>query len=302
MATEHTWISTGSDDFENTANWDSGEVPGTGALGADTMMFDGDSSNVSPATNLDREAAGDVQFKRIIVRKNYTGSIGASGNPLICGVDSSSVTSDAENRIIHRGTGGFYWKGRDEIKGDINDIVIDSRGGTVSLDGQQVGKSSLRHLAVKQGTVTIDGSLDTIGVIVLNGVGAIVTMAAKDSTEAEPTFIIVNNGTFTNNAAMSASKYAIIFTGTMLQTGIMADASWVFVAEPGVFEYTPASAVGSDNPNIVNFGAIDFSNSNQDLQPEGLVMGRLASVFGHIVGGIAYNPLGANLDLREEYP
>jgi hypothetical protein len=288
-ATTHTWTNGNADgDWNNIANWDTGQVPGAGGPNVDTVIFDGTQTNTGPDTNMDR-SADNVLF-RIVVKDNFTGTIGGSGNPLI-----HSVNTATGGYILHRGSGRFDYK---VDFGELARVVIDGRG-TMTVDCESTAQ--VNGLYIKRGTVTVASTCELPYEVMLDSGGADLTVAAADGAEASPATVIVNGGTFTNNRTVAGTDHITVLAGKLVQTGLIADSATIIIGPHGRVKYTPSGTLGAGhNPKFVVCGLLDTGDSNQDIVPELLVISELGNLQGTSVqpGYSTY----VDLDLREEYP
>ena len=293
-ATVHTWTNGSADgDWNNVANWNTGALPGSGGLGLDTAIFDGNVTQTGPSVNMDR--SGDTVLNRIVIRPNFTGNIGASGNPLIHSVWIVGVSTA---RVIHRGSGAVYFK----VTGNEGtDFVMDGPG-QLHLDSEDAPSfGQIRNTYIKAGTVAVASTGSILQYVVVDGPSAALTVAAKDSTEDDPDWIVVNNGIFTNNRIISAAGRAVVFGGKLDQRGLVADLAVMISGPAGRIVYTPDGTLGAGhNPDFLVAGLLDTRGSNQDIVPARLVIAQLGSMLGTgiQVGSGTY----VDIDLREEYP
>jgi len=290
MATEHRSITTDGD-WNNTASWDSGQVPGAGGIGTDTALFDG-TSQVSMTTNLDRTS--DQNLKRIVTYTEFTGNIGASGNPLKHALASST---DGESRIVHRGTGQFWYEGE---SGDVQDVFVNSRRHLGSYC--MICSGTIRKLVVVRGKVLIESTCNIAQIHTL-GINALVTMEAIDSSETDPSIINISAGVLQNARATTGSDYIYVgLHGFLVQTGRVHDSS--FIVNNGQIRLEPDTDPSTThNPALYHSsGSIDQSGSKYVTSFSDLIIGPGAVTAGGAldVGGLT--TLGTDLDAREEYP
>src|SRR3989304_8734626 len=118
------WVSAPGD-WGADASWSPSGRPQRG----DKALFTGQ-AQVSATTNLDRITAGDTLLNAIITYPAYNGNIGAAGNPLIFG---TSIETNPLARIIHRGSGTFWYKDNGIYTAFGTVIVLDGSG-AINLD------------------------------------------------------------------------------------------------------------------------------------------------------------------------
>lgn len=295
-ATIHTWTNGNADrDWNNGANWSTAAVPGAGGAGLDDAIFDGTVTQVGPNVLMDR--SGDVNLKRIVTLPSFTGDIGGVGNALIHAVDTAG---DERARIIHRGSGDFYFEGANG-GGSFSNVVVDTPG-RMYLDSEAV-EAILMSVFVKRGYCHVASTGSFGGFAVCDGVAAELEVEAIDSSESEPTVIVVNGGKYTNKRVVSNGMLVVVLGGTLIQTGLIADGATIIVGPQGTLQYTPSAALGAGhNPDIINCGLLDATKSRQDIVFDKYVVGQLASVLGTVVQSGVWSPLYTNCDLREEFP
>jgi hypothetical protein len=291
-ATVHTWTNGNADgDWNNVANWNTAALPGSGGAGLDDCIFDGSVTNTGPSVNMDRTA--DNELLRIVVRENFTGDIGGTGNPLIHDMD----VAEPLTRIIHRGSGDFYWQ---TAAAGYADIVMDSPG-TFYADGD------VRNIFVKSGTVNVASTCDFVATswLILDGAAAIVTMADYDATEQYPPYILLWNGTFNNNRELENGTgcVGVIFGGTWNQAGKVRDGLMLMVGPAGTYNYTSNTTGGAVAlSTIACAGKVDMSALNYNIGVDDMFRGQLANMLGTAIQSGYANIVGVDLDLREEYP
>jgi len=296
-ATTHRWHATDGD-YENTANWDSAALPGSGGAGLDTAICDGVSQQAF-TTNLDRETAGDNPLKRFITMPLYRGDIGGPANPLTLEIISPA---DGSARVLHRGTGQFYYKGHSADYADV--FVNTSRSLATSamiLDGV------IRNLWVMKGKVEILSTCSVTQTIWVCGHNSYCVMNARSATESIPTKIIVTAGVMDNHRITSTGAGNVIVVGDggeLRQYGLVQDATSI-IHIGAVIRYAPnAVPSASTNPQLfTNNGLLDLSTSAYDIEFDNLVIGPWATVNGsaeHVSGD--FTPLSTFIDMREDYP
>jgi hypothetical protein len=287
-ATVHTWTNGNADgDWNNGANWNTAAVPGDGGANVDTAMFDGAVTQTGPSVNLDRSA--DDTLYRLVVRDNFTGDIGGSGNPLI-----HKFASTAGAYLLHRGTGSAHYS---VTAGQTARAIMDGHG---SLDLDCEAGAVLWQLYIKRGAVSVASTCQLDEIVFLDGPSATLEVAAKAVAETAPGLIIINGGIYTNHREIGGTHHAFISGGKLVQSGLVADSALIVVGPMGRWEYTPASTVGAaHNPLVYVTGLMDTRKSNQDILPSVLVISQNGQMLGTAVqpgGGLT------TIDLREEYP
>jgi hypothetical protein len=290
-ATVHTWTNGNADgDWNNVNNWSSGALPGSGGAGLDTAIFDGSVTNTGPSVNMDRSA--DAILYQIIVRDNFTGNIGGSGNYLIHSLDT---LNNSQAHLLHRGTGNVYFSITAAKHGD---VIMDGRG-NLYLDCEATS-AYINTLCIKAGTVSAASTCSLKGIVFLDGAAAILTVNAKDSTELDPLWIIIRNGVYTNHRLVTTEYDVAVLGGLLDQRGIVQDSAMVLVGPAGRLKYTPSGDASAQNPDVVLCGLLDTRASNQTIDPAQMIISQLGSLLGTAVqpGGSQYT----DIDLREEYP
>jgi len=113
-----TWFGTTDGDWTVAGNWGNG-VPSSTAGDKDTVIYSKDAVNAM-TTNLDRtgDAAGaGLDLALFYVEEGAPLPIGTSGSPLTLAAD----------KIVHRGTGAFYFKSSDGTGSLTTDnVIVDS--------------------------------------------------------------------------------------------------------------------------------------------------------------------------------
>lgn len=292
-ATTHTWTNgTADGSWATVGNWDTGQLPGTGGAGLDTVIFDGSVTQTGPSADMDRNA--DAALFRIIVMKNFTGDIGGVGNPLIHEVDG---TSDPKARFIHAGTGTVYF----EAEG-VNDYAHVGNG-TSYLDCTAT-PGTLRNVFVTRGYVNLAATAKIGTRLVIDGPGAEVVSVAESGAGTTPLFTVITSGTYANAKTQHINKYVIVFGGAITQTGRINDFDYIFIGPQGRMEYMPALALGAAHDNIVMVcaGLFDTSKTNQAVSTEALILLQLANVRGTPLSQGDMPKVNIDIDLREEYP
>lgn len=295
MATEHRHVGT-TGDWGAAASWTGGHVPGRTPDADATVSAIFDSGSQSMTLNLDRLTAGDLRLVRIVTTPDYSGDIGASGNPLEHELASSS---NGLSRIIHRGTGSFYFQGN---TGGFSDVLVDSTNYTNAFTGGGAGDGLIRNLFVKSGRVTIQSTCYlTGGYVIVDGPKAYLVIEGPQSNR--PKYIVVLSGTCENKREVAAGAFLIVLGGQLIQTGRVADAAMIIVGPDGRFTYTPSDTIGAAyNPDIVVAGLVDMSNNWQNVQFADLIRTQLAGISGTVVQSGDPGPNATDIDLREEYP
>lgn len=287
-----TWQAGGAGDWGDTASWDRGSIPAsTGSGGVDKATFDGSTEQSVTSGFARRPGTADDPILQIITTPKYTGDIGATGTPLLHGIASSGTDN---GRIIHRGTGQFFFDG---ASGDFSDCLCDSKRGTdtpaLILSGET------RNLFVKRGRVDVNASgLLTTLLVITQGQ---VELAAGSGS---PTLIVVSGGTLNNyrDATGAASTIVVGPGGTINMFGLLHD-NTTLAYLGGEFNYEPISEPGaSNNFDVVADGFLDFSNTNWAIEPDIFCLLERARFTGDVVTGLSIGPLGVNIDLRDDYP
>jgi len=283
------WISNVSTAWSTGANWDSGSAPAAGEI----AVFDG-----TGQANVDGgDESTTYQLRAITTQPEYTGNIGASGNPLIHNIDTSSTNK--ESFLTIRGTGDFYWQaGGAGVGGDEDySALVDTDGnGIVFLDSDTSTGEALT-VYVKSGNVTIAGSLKTQ--LVLAGKRANVTL---NEHADEPGVIWVIDGTLTSARTLATTVAVVMDGGIWVQTGLVGVP--VSIHSAARWDYRPPSAVTVGTISLYLNGTLDLSNSNFVTGWATYVRGPLAREIGKAKQGLLALPATAGLymDLRDEYP
>ena len=291
-ATTHRWRNTGGDNLWATvANWDSGALPGSGGAGLDTVIFDG----VSQADCYGDDRSLDNQLLRLITMPEYEGNIGSNGNPLIHYVDSVGA---ANGRVIHRGSGRFYFQAKNA---GVNHIVVDTpltRVASMILSGRA------DVVCVKSGWVSITSTCSVISYLVANGKAAYVVMEAVDGAETKPPVIVATNGARIDNyRATNTAAGSLLATGpsgVIYQIGLIDDATLI-LQNGGHIIPQPTSQPAAPWPDLICDGHFDASQTPYQLGIAQMIVGQLANVSGNVGTPDAMQKAG-HIDLREDYP
>lgn len=299
-ATIHSWTNGSANrNWGTSGNWTNG-VPGSGGAGLDDAIFDGSITQVGPNAGMDRTA--DNTLKRIITLPNFRGDIGGTGNPLIHEVLSSS---DGQSRIIHRGSGAFYFQG---AVGSFNDMLVNARGGRTYLTGGGAGGGTIRNVFALLGYANIGADCNLTGVAFVGGAGAQLEIEADAAGESDPAYLLVSSGLLTNKRDIANTRRLDVLGGRCVQTGRIAGTAGstkavIYIAPAGILAYTPSNALSASHvPDLTCFGVLDLSASRQDIQFDNYVLGPLASVLGTVVQSGDISSLATKIDLREEFP
>jgi hypothetical protein len=301
MATFHGWTNGNSDgDWNNTANWASGAIPNGATHHA---IFDGTLTQTGPSVNLDR--TGET-LGRLIVKQNFTGSIGGSGNYLTHNLRSESTL---DSRIVFRGSGDLYYKAYDpDPSGPYDTDVVVNGTGHVYLDSEAgVVGGRIGHVFVQSGGVTIANTCDlqstfTKAWIILCGPSANVTIAAESGGADMAGYTILWGGTLTNNRTLASGDVLVAFRGKVIQNAAIEDLAVVLIGADASMEYaTSTTLTASHNPDIVSNGRLDVEDITQEIQLRRWIQGPWAATTGENVS-IVDPATGTLIDLREEYP
>ena len=281
--------------FDHGPNWDGGVVPGAG-VDSDTAICDGVSQQAF-TTNLDRNA--DFPLHRFVTMPAYGGNLGSSGTHLLLGLTSDSV---ATSRVVHRGTGQFFYEGE---SGNVQDVYVDSARPMHTPAMTIYGE--VRNIFVRRGYVEIASTCSVTGTIWCAGVGAKVMQRARDTTEDIPIRLLCTAGEFYNYRLTSATAGNLIIVvggGRMWQYGRVQDATAIYDFAGGGFWMEPSEApTAAHNPDLFVDSRFDMSASPYDVEFDDLIIGPNAAILGgalHTSG--VYSPLSAEIDMREEYP
>lgn len=147
-ATTHRYLGVDGD-WANTANWDSGALPGSGGTGLDTVIIPA-SVSTSLTTNLDRttDDGGDgLLLAYMHVQPGYTGNIGGSGNELKMRCTVLHYQGDGDT-YFQSATGGVgLTTGR---------VIVDSKRGSIILSDDTTAE--FHQLEFVEGTATLQAS------------------------------------------------------------------------------------------------------------------------------------------------
>lgn len=284
MADLHRWQGA-TDNWQVVTNWDTGEFPSSNFGGDDVAIFDG-LSQVSPATGLD--LSGENRIQRILIEPQFTGDIGAPGNPLL-----SETGTGALGRLIHRGRGKVYFK---TLPGGLSIAVCDSPNqiDALTLSGP------MDDVFVKQGHCRVTSTAAISGFAVVNGPGARLVIEA--SAETSPDWLVVINGVCENKRAFVSGDTIVVMGGQLIQTGLIPTGVKIFVAPAGRMIYNPNVAIGSNKPDMLNAGLVDAGSSAQDIAFDDFVQAVESSTIGSISQAAEPTSQSINVDLRQEHP
>ena len=154
-----TWLgadSTDPTDFETSANWEGGVVPGAG----DTLIFSPEYNN--PLTsNIDQ---GTTAFSEVIVEAGYSADIGATGDPLKGSFSSFQYhgsgriwidfsTASGIDPVVTKSAPFNQGQYSVHMKGSIDVLTVS--GGSVAVASGQSDTASVATLTVSGGRVNI---------------------------------------------------------------------------------------------------------------------------------------------------
>lgn len=294
-ATVHRWHAT-TGNYPTLANWDTAALPGTGGPGLDTAFCDGVSQQAF-TTGLDRSA--DNPLQRFVTDESYRGDIGALGDPLTLEIVS---TTDGRARVVHRGTGAFYFAG--DI-GNFADVYVDSarpvRSAAMTLTGV------IRNVFVARGRVDIAATCEVTGTVWSAGPQAEIHIAARSAAESIPIQILCTRGQIYNSreTATDIGNWIIVSgQGRMWQYGNVSSETTIVDTSGGGLHLAPTSApTGAHYPDLFVNSFLNLKESKWDLIFDNLVIGPEASISGgplNVSG--EFSPLSTNIDMREGYP
>ena len=184
--TPNVWVSPTTGDWNTAGNWSLNLVPTT----SHDPVFDG-TSQVSVTTTLDRTADGTWGTDRqLLVTKNYTGSIGGTGNPL---------KMNFTGLVKYQGAGDEFWFENLNATGVLRFIAAPRIRGTNAcvIDGKVI------DLAVIGGRATLDSSAILTGFVYV----------MADPESAVPPLLVAGTG-----ATVSGTK--LIQTAGEIQSGL----------------------------------------------------------------------------------
>jgi len=221
------WQSTGSTVFANGANW-SGGVPGVG----DVAVFDG-RSQVDAAGS---DQSGGGLLTAIRIQREYQGSIGTAGNPLVIPV----------SKVDHLGTGQvcIYLSAA-----NLPDVSVDS-GHSLQFPALRWTGYNPQRLDILRGKVWYDATLgDTTARVVLIGGRFYATATSKKiglllvvGGVAEPNFEVTSTHVLGGTVKASGTAY----TNVRIQRGefiALDDLTQVYVwAIGGIYDITRCTA------------------------------------------------------------
>ena len=222
MATR-TWTrGAGSGDWDVAANWEGAAVPVTN----DIVIFRG--SVAPPTTNLDQ---GAVDLDALIVARDFTGALGASGTELMIAAD-----------LVHyRGSGDFYYQHASHVDTLFTDLIIidgaiaanSALAPTIEISSEEGDNDKISHIMVRRGAVTIGASNGnmprlTVGSITNPQSDASVTYAADTATLAKlvqtggrvSCTVAITDATVDGGTLVQETTYGItnlVMTGGMCQ-------------------------------------------------------------------------------------
>jgi len=179
MATR-TWTrGAGTGDWNTAANWEGAAVPVTG----DIVIFRG--SVAPPTTNLDQ---GAVDLAALIIARDFTGALGASGTELMI----------AASLVHYRGSGDFYYQHASHVNTLFTDLIIidgaiaanSASAPAIEISSEESDNDKISHIMVNRGAVTIaasNGNMPrlTVGYITNPLSDASVTYASAATTLAK---------------------------------------------------------------------------------------------------------------------
>jgi hypothetical protein len=297
MATLHRWTNgTADENWGTVGNWHSGEVPNGQT---DVAVMDGRLTQVGPTAGLDRTGE---RLKRLVIRSDFTGDIGGPGNYLKHWINSGV---EENGRLIHRGSGDVYFMAL-AMKVDM-DFVMDGRG-SLHLDSEAGSPPGfIRHVFCQAGTVSLASTAfigATVGAgsfFITTGPAAHIEIAAADTTQSSPTFLILWGGTVANARVVDADKLLLGFKGTLTQTGAIEDGAIVVFGEAANCNYETLTTLGaSHNPDVAINGGLNVTKIVQEITLASFIRGPHANISGNVVAGAT--AASADVDLREEYP
>ncbi len=266
-------------------NWDTGVYPGTTFAETDVGIFDG-LSQVSPSSDLD--LSGDNRIERIITEPSFTGDIGASGNPL----QTDTTPTTATSRIIHRGSGQFFFAG---TTGQTSSVVCDS----IRTKDALVCSGDMGAAFCKQGHLHITSTSALASWALVDGPAARMTI---DAGAQSPDRIIVLSGILENKRAAVSGDVIIVMGGKMIQTGLLPDGVFVYIGPHGRMNYNPNVDATGETPNVVVAGLIDSSDSSQDVEFDLFIRGTESQIVGSISQQVDAYGASLNVDLRQKHP
>jgi hypothetical protein len=271
------WISTGSTDYYNPSNWDSGQVP----TGNDDVYFDGAYSNVS-AGEIDPGVAGIGSLHLV---DGYTGTVtvGTPRSSMDLWLNTLELTSGsiaqpyAEQSAITV-LGSFIWTGGTlnssaslanlNISGSTTTATINPNGGTVNL-GDNISLLNGAVATINAGTISMTNDGEEIDIETGSGLNAD-PGTGKDAD-------IDKKNVEENGALMRITDggYFRVLSGDWKEAGYMVNADGEFTLKSGTTAYLTGIQNGTtayiqDGGSTLLYGGSAFStDASKEIKIQG---------------------------------
>lgn len=180
--------------FDTATNWVGGVVPAANEV----PIYPSGNAN----SCLSNFIAGGREFQDVIVERGYTGQLGQSGTPFLCGISG---------RFEVRGGSAVFIKAIDPVGGtdNIAELYVETNGGSVTISDD--GTKKFKRVVVTMGSLAIDAAMTTgIDVLETSYVGNPATDAGVSIAEGAAAIskVIMAGGRITSNADIASAYVA----------------------------------------------------------------------------------------------